>query len=65
MKDFMKKHSNLIRNCSYWAIFLLASLAVSVSIADVAAKNTMEILILHPELAQNSMLVKVGYLPTF
>lgn len=65
MQEFMKKHSNFIRNCSHWAIFILASLAFATSIADVSAKQTMEILILNPELAEWSLLVTVGYLPTF
>lgn len=65
MVQFLKKHSNIIRNCSHWAIFILASLAVATSIADVSAKQTMELLILNPELAEGSLLVTVWYLPTF
>lgn len=65
MINFMKEHSDFIRNCSHWAIFLFASLAVATSIADVWAKSTMEILIEYPELAENSMLVKNWYLPKF
>lgn len=65
MVIFMKKHSNFIRNCSHWAIFIFASLALATSMADVSAKNTMEILIVYPELAENSVLVTVGYLPRF
>jgi hypothetical protein len=65
VKKYLKKHSDFIRNCSHWAIFIFASLAFATSIADVSAKQTMEILILNPELAEGSMLVTVWYLPTF
>ena len=65
MINFMKKYSDFIRNCSHWAIFLFASLAVATSIADVWAKNTMVILIEYPELAENSMLATNWYLPKF
>lgn len=62
---YLEKNSDFIRNCSHWAIFIFASLAFATSIADVSAKQTMEILILNPELAEGSMLVTVWYLPTF
>jgi len=65
MRNFLKKHSDIIRNCSHWAIFILASVAVATSIADASAKQTMDILILNPELAEHSLLVTVWYLPKF
>ena len=65
MVKFMKKHSDFIRNCAHWSIFIFASLAVATSIADVSAKQTMDLLIVNPELAEHSVLVTVWYLPTF
>lgn len=65
MIKFMKKHSNFIRNLAHWSIFIFASVAVATSIADVSAKQTMDLLIQNPELAENSILVKVWYLPKF
>lgn len=65
IKKSMKNRSLLYKNISHWAIFLFASLAVATSIADVWAKNSIDILMLHPELAESSILVTVGYLPTF
>jgi hypothetical protein len=65
MREFMLKHSLVLKDISHWAIFLATVFAFATTIADVSAKETMEIIMLHPELAENSMLVKVGYLPTF
>jgi len=65
LKKVMKHNSIMLRNISHWAIFIFASLAFATSIADVSAKQTMEILIQNPELAKGSILATVGYLPTF
>jgi hypothetical protein len=65
MRKLMLKHPLLLRDISHWAIFITAAIALATSIADVSAKQTMEIIMLYPELAENSMLVKVGYLPSF
>jgi len=65
LKKHMKRNSLLLKNISHWAIFITAAFAVATSIADVSAKQTMEVILLHPEIAENSMLVKVGYLPSF
>lgn len=65
LQKFMKKHTLICRDVSHWAIFLTASFAVATSIADVSAKETMKIIMKNPEIAEHSMLVKNGYLPSF
>ena len=63
MKKHLKKHSHKIRNTMHWLIFLSASFALATSIADVSAKQTMELIMLNPEVAESSILVRSGYLP--
>ena len=63
MKKHLIKHSHKYRKTMHWLIFLTASFAIAASIADVSAKQTMQAIMLNPEIAQNSILVKSGYLP--
>lgn len=63
MKKHLIKHSHKYRKTMHWLIFLTASFAVAATIADASAKQTMEVIMMNPEIAQNSILVKSGYLP--
>jgi cytochrome b561 len=63
MKKHLEKHSHKIRNVMHWLIFLAASFAFAASIADVSAQYTMDVILKYPEIAENSILVKSGYLP--
>ena len=63
MKKHLIKHSNKYRKTMHWLIFLSATFAIWATIADVSARQTMEIIMLNPEIAQNSILAKSGYLP--
>lgn len=49
-----KKH---LRQISYWAIFILASVAMAVKIADASAKESLKLFLDNPECAQYSDLV--------
>ncbi|MCP4523920.1 MAG: hypothetical protein GY828_06925 [Candidatus Gracilibacteria bacterium] len=57
----MKKHTHVCRNVSYWSIFIMANLAVGMSIADVSAAYAMEIIFQNPELAEYSFLTKDNF----
>lgn len=64
LKKYMKKHSLIIRDICHWAIFIAATFAAATFIADISSKQTMEVFIIHPEIAENSLLLKVWYLPS-
>lgn len=63
MKIKMKKRTRkIVTQGSRWSIFIMASFALGFSIADVAAKETMQLILANPELAQYTDLVNGGYL---
>ncbi len=63
MKKHLTKHSQKYRKTIHWLIFLSATFAIAASIADASARQAIEIIMLNPENAQNSILEKSGYLP--
>lgn len=62
VKKHFKKHRYTISQILRWALVILATLTLSIKIAEVSAEETLRLFIDHPELAANSVLVKHGYL---
>ncbi len=53
----MKINKKYVREISYWAIFIMAALTMSVKIAEVSAYESLKILVDTPECAPYSYLV--------
>jgi hypothetical protein len=64
MKKFFKNKKNfdLVSQILRWSVFIMASVTMSLSIANVAAYNSLQLISKNPEIAQYSTLVNSGYI---
>lgn len=62
MKKISENKMEYLTQVLRWSVFIMASIAMSMSIANVAAYNSLQLIAKNPEIAQFSTLVNSSYI---